>query len=182
VVFTPSSDNQSSSPLALLMRNQSRSASSSTVASSNGRFSLGERVLGPPIPVFLGRSGTSNAATLITTAANEPLPGLEDLPVPSQRPASRGAITAEPVVEQPIAEPQAAAPTETIGEPIMLPGVERVETPAAAATITPKQKAKPGSKLKPGAIADASPRKPGTKVTGTKPAPVVKKKPLKAKP
>ncbi len=152
VVFNAASAEDANSPLGLLMRQSNRS-SQSAVRSNNGRLSLGERMLGAPVPVFLGRAaGSDTAPAVAAVAAREALPGLEE-PIPAApTPAAAAAIA-------PLAEPELGA-AATVGEPIMLPGVEPIESPAAAASLAPKPVVRTGNKSKPGAIASGSKAKP----------------------
>jgi D-alanyl-D-alanine carboxypeptidase len=123
VVYTiPSSSTQDNSPLAILMRNGSRPAPSNTLRRANNRLVLGERELGAPLPVYLGRAPGSSASPVMETsfAPQEPEPAVRR----KKRPAEQAAIT----------------PEGEVGEPIMLPGVEREQTPAAAASLAPKPK------------------------------------------
>jgi D-alanyl-D-alanine carboxypeptidase len=148
VVYDIPQNVANTSPLAILMRDANRSSGS--VRRSAGRLSLGERVLGTPIPVFLGRAAGSDAvpvaAILRQDAQAEPEP---------VAPATAAAIAPRraprPLEEEPVA-------AEEAGEPLMLTGVEPAETPAAAASLAPKAKARLRKDAKPGAIAGSKPK------------------------
>jgi D-alanyl-D-alanine carboxypeptidase len=173
VVYSTTDQDFATSPLGLLMRGSARPAASSSVSSRNGKMSLGERVLGAPVPVFFGAAPGSVAAPAIA-AVSAALPGLEPAQPAERLPGAISALPADAGVAGAVANQDDAA-----GEPLMLPGVELAETPSAAGSLAPPPRVRMQDGAKPGAIAAGKPKTTKAKPAGKKPVAAKKKKPAK---